>query len=81
MDDARKPFANPVRIIVAGDEVIISDTEQARALLSSPDWPGQRGDEHERALDACLKVLDGHRSTVDAETAFAEAVRAAGLMR
>lgn len=81
MDDARKPFANPVRIVVGGDELIISDTGQAWALLSSPDWPGRRGNEHERALDACLKVLDGHRSTVDAETAFTEAARAAGLMR
>ena len=71
-----KPFHEPV-LLRNGIEV--SSTAEARDYLSSVDWP-VRGSAHETALDACLKVLDGHRSTVDAENAFIEAAREAGLL-
>ena len=75
MDD--KPFDDPV-MLQSGIEV--TTTVEARDCLASVDWP-VRGAAHEAALDACLKVLDGHRSTSDAHAAFLEAAREAGLLK
>ena len=72
-----KPFDDPV-VLHCGIEV--ATTVEARDRLASVDWP-VRGAAHEAALDACLKVLDGHRSTSDAHAAFLEAAREAGLLR
>ena len=58
---------------------MVETTAQARDLLSSVDWP-LRGVRHEDAINACLKVLDGHRSTIDAQLAFEAAAREAGLL-
>jgi Protein of unknown function (DUF982) len=44
------------------------------------DWPGKRDERHRDALDACLKVLAGHRSTEDAEKAFREAAQLTGIL-
>ena len=44
------------------------------------DWPGERDQWHRDALDACLKVIEGYRSTADAETAFREAADRAGIL-
>lgn len=74
MDD--KPFDEPVPL---KDGVQVKTTAEARDRLASVDWP-VRGVAHDAALDACLKVLDGHRSTIDAQTAFTEAAREAGLL-
>ncbi len=74
MDD--KPFEAPVALH-GGTKV--ATTAQARDRLVSVDWP-VRGTSHETALDTCLKVLDGHRSTTDAHAAFIEAAREAGLL-
>jgi hypothetical protein len=43
-------------------------------------WPGRRGEAHALALEACLKVLDGHRSVVDARHAFVEAAVSADVL-
>lgn len=74
MDD--KTFEDPVAL---KGGIAVATTAQARDRLASVDWP-VRGSAHERALDACLKVLDGHRSTTDAHMAFVEAAREAGLL-
>ena len=44
------------------------------------EWPAERDEWHRDALDACLKVLEGYRSTVDAEHAFHEAAQKAGII-
>jgi hypothetical protein len=74
MDD--KPFDEPVAL---KGGLRVTNTAEARDRLASVDWP-VRGVAHEAALDACLKVLDGHRSTIDAQTGFEEAAREAGLL-
>ena len=79
MDEDRKPFDRPVTIDVGGAHIVIEDTVAARDLLASTDWPGARGEAHRRALDACLKVLDGHRSTEDGRQRLVEATLAAGI--
>ena len=71
-----KPFDKPVAL-KGGIEVMT--TAEARDRLASVVWP-VRGVTHETAMNACLKVLDGHRSTIDAQVAFAEAAREAGLL-
>ncbi|MGO4842821.1 DUF982 domain-containing protein, partial [Rhizobiaceae sp. 2RAB30] len=38
------------------------------------------GPRHRDAVDTCLKVLDGHRSTIDARNAFIEAAREAHIL-
>ncbi len=81
MDQDRKPFAEPVEISLDGETREIADTVAARDLLMSTDWPGPRDAAHDAALDACLKVLDGHRSVVDARDAFLAAAGQAGLAR
>lgn len=73
-----KPFGKVVEIEISGRMLSVSSARQAAALLSSTEWPAH-GPRHRDALDACLKVLDGHRSTVDAEQSLVEAAREAGL--
>ncbi|WP_235679157.1 DUF982 domain-containing protein [Aquibium microcysteis] len=53
--------------------------QQAFEVLSRPDWP-VRGIEHAQAVDAALKVVDGHRSAVDARDALVRAAREAGTL-
>lgn len=77
-----KPFDTPVRIMFGplGPIRVVNSTKEAAALLADTQWPGQRGARHRDAVDACLKVLDGHRSTADARNAFVEAARAADML-
>lgn len=76
-----KPFAIPVRIRFGpGNVCEVSTTMEAAELLANVDWPGERGRKHEDAVETCLKVLDGHRSTIDARNAFAEVARMAGIL-
>ena len=64
-----------------GSETLeISSAEQAAELLMSADWPGERDEWHRNAVDACLKVIEGYRSTDDAEKAFREAAAKAGIL-
>src|SRR5687767_15883499 len=45
--------------------------EAAECLMTV--WPLNRGPRHRDALDTCLKVLEGYRSTADARRALVEA--------
>ena len=72
-------FAQPVVVSLEGSEVVVESVAQARDVLIER-WPGERGPRHRDALDACLKVLDGHRSTEDAQTAFLAAAKEAKLL-
>jgi hypothetical protein len=80
MDD--KPFDTPVRIMFGPTSQIrlVTSTKEAAELLADTQWPGERGPRHRDAVDACLKVLDGHRSTADARNALVEAARAAEIL-
>jgi hypothetical protein len=53
---------------------------EAKTLLFDADWP-VRGPRYDDAVDACLKVLDGHRSSENARRAFVDAAREAGLLQ
>ena len=72
-------FEHPVTIGINGKETVVSDAAHARDVLIER-WPGERGPRHRDALETCLKVIDGHRSTVDAELRFREAAREAGIL-
>lgn len=74
-----KPFAEPVLIRRSSGVVSIGSVRQACDLLASVDWPGARDELHENALDTCLKVLGGHRSTEDGRQRFVEAALSAGI--
>ena len=75
-----KPFDAPVAIRMGEAMCTISSVREALDLLASTQWPGERGPRHRDASEACLKVLDGHRSTADARTGFVEAAREAGIL-
>lgn len=77
---ADKRFQEPVMISLdQGGPIAVGSTRQATDLLLTQ-WPALRGPRHRDAVDACLKVLDGHRSTVDARNAFIEAAEEAGIL-
>jgi hypothetical protein len=77
----QKPFDQPVVISPGahGETLKVVSAEQAADFLMAG-WPGQRDEWHRDALDACLKVIEGYRSTQDAETAFREAAARAGIL-
>lgn len=79
---AEKRFENPVkvRLTPTGKVVSVESTRQATDLLASVDWPGERDERHGEAVDTCHKVLDGHRSTVDARKSFEKVAREAGIL-
>lgn len=72
-------FSRPVVVSAESADISVETVTQARDILMSS-WPAERGPRHRDALDACLKVIDGHRSTEDAETAFRDAAVEAGLL-
>lgn len=72
-----KAFEPPVVIDIGGRRATLRTVAEARELLSAVDWP-ERGPAHRNALDACLKVEDGHRSIADATEALRRAVAEAG---
>ncbi|MET0943557.1 MAG: DUF982 domain-containing protein [Mesorhizobium sp.] len=76
-----KAFSHAIRVhlVEFGKIRVVSNTHEALDCLMYC-WPGDRGPRHRDAIDACLKVLDGHRSTVDAEKAFSDAVSEAGML-
>lgn len=73
-----KKFSKPVRVTFPAPQ-IVNSARQAAQVLMDVRWP-KKGPRHRDATEACLKVLDGHRSTEDAETAFIEAAREAGIL-
>jgi hypothetical protein len=75
-----KRFDRPIVISLRrGESLDITSAQQAADFLMT-DWPGERDQWHRDALDACLKVMEGYRSTADAETAFREAADRAGIL-
>jgi hypothetical protein len=80
MAETRFEKAVMVRFAPTGKIVRVESTRQAADLLLSVDWPGERDEWHGEAVDTCHKVLDGHRSTVDASESFARAAKAAGIL-
>jgi hypothetical protein len=74
-----KVFDRPVVIAGPSGTVRISSVRAAVEFLSNVDCPVQ-GETREQALDAALKVLDGHRSTVDARDRLIEAAKEAGVL-
>jgi hypothetical protein len=74
-----KHFATPVILLIEGRDVIVEGVSQAAALLADVRWPGPRDDCHAEALETCLKVMDGHRSTEDARARLVDAALAAGI--
>ena len=72
-------FAHPVRLRVDGRVVDVADVIRAREVLTES-WPSRRGPRHRDALETVLKVIDGHRSTEDAEWTLREAAREAGIL-
>ena len=74
-----KAFAEPVNILLAQRLIAVGSTRQAADLLIDVDWP-ERGPRHREATEACLKVLEGYRSTEDARNAFIEAAREAAVL-
>ena len=79
MEDKRFSRAIKVRFKQFGQARTVADAHQALDCLMYC-WPADRGPRHRDALDACLKVIDGHRSTIDAEKAFTEAAREADIL-
>ena len=75
-----KPFSMPVNIVLGGRTIAVGSTQLAADLLIDVDWP-QRGPRHREATEACLKVLEGYRSTEDARNAFIEAAREAAVLK
>ena len=72
-------FDTPVRIDGPDGAVDIGTANEAVEVLSGTDWP-VRGIEHAQAMDVALKVIDGHRSAVDARDALVRAAREAGVL-
>ena len=73
-----KKFSAPIHVTFPGVSLVKSAKEAAQ-LLMDVRWP-KSGSRHRDATDTCLKVLEGHRSTADAERAFVEAAREAGIL-
>lgn len=72
MDD--KPFETPVTLEFGrhgAGRRIGSAREAAECLMTV--WPLRRGPRHRDAVETCLKVLDGHRSSSEARRALLEA--------
>lgn len=74
-----KPLPQPLTLSIDGQSRRVASVQEAYDLLAMG-WPEEaRGDRHRDAMDACLKVLDGHRSVVDAEQALRDAAAEAGI--
>ena len=70
-------FDRPVQLSGPDGPVSIGTAKEAFDVLSDPNWP-DRGIDHQQAIDVALKVIDGHRSAVDARDALVRAAREAG---
>ncbi len=71
-----KPFDRPVTLELdqVGKYRRIRTTKEAAECLMTV-WPLNRGDRHRDAVETCLKVLEGYRSTADAREALVAAAR------
>lgn len=69
-------FDKPVHLSGRDGPFPVRTAKEALDVLSDTNWP-KRGMEHEQAIDAALKVIDGHRSAIDARDALVRAAREA----
>lgn len=76
-----KPFDEPVTLELGriGRYRQIRNTREAADCLMTV-WPLNRGARHRDAVETCLKVLDGHRSTADARRALIEAAKESDVL-
>lgn len=76
-----KPFDKPVTLELGrvGSYRRIDNTREAAECLMTV-WPLNRGARHRDAVETCLKVLDGHRSTADARRALIEAAKESDVL-
>ena len=76
-----KPFETPVTLELGriGTFRRIYTTREAADCLMTV-WPLNRGLRHQDAVDTCLKVLEGHRSTEDARRALIEAAKESDVL-
>ncbi len=79
MDDKRFSRTILVALGEGGETHDVGSAREATELLMSTAWP-ERGERHREAAETCMKVLEGARSTVDAERAFSEAAVEAGIL-
>ena len=79
MDEKR--FEKPVTLELGriGTYRRIYTTREAADCLMTV-WPLNRGQRHRDAVDTCLKVLEGHRSTADARRALIEAAKESDVL-
>ena len=76
-----KPFEKPVVVEIGhvGKFRQIRSTQEAAECLMTV-WPLNRGPRHRDAVETCLKVLEGYRSTADARRALIEAARESDVL-
>ena len=76
-----KPFERPVVVELGqiGRFLHIRDTQEAVECLMTV-WPLNRGPFHSYAVETCLEVLEGDRSTVEARRALIEAARESDVL-
>jgi hypothetical protein len=76
-----KPFDKPVTLELGrvGRYRRIDNTREAAECLMTV-WPLNRGARHRDAVETCLKVLEGHRSTADARRALIEAAKESDVL-
>lgn len=79
MEQREHRFERAVIIAGAGGRREVKGAADAKRILADVDWP-VRGPRYDNAIDACLKVIDGHRSAENARRAFVEAAREAGIL-
>ena len=74
-----KPLPATIHLSFLGAEHAVTTVREAYDLLTT-EWPEDaRGPRYDDATGACLKVLDGHRSVVDAVDALRAAAAEAGI--
>lgn len=76
-----KPFEKPVMVELGhvGKYRKISSAQEAADCLMTG-WPLNRGPRHRDAVETCLKVLEGYRSTADARRALVEAAKESDVL-
>jgi hypothetical protein len=70
-------FETAVQIDGPDGPVTVTTAKEAFDLLSDPAWP-ERDLLQQEAVETALKVIDGHRSAVDARDALIRAAESAG---
>ena len=74
-----KPLPAPLRLSLHGEDHMVATVREAYDFLTTH-WPEDARDQrYDDATGACLKVLDGHRSAVDAADALRAAAEEAGI--